>query len=64
MCVTYFLLLQHHMQSAYGDLDEFFGGEELLAFNYQGEVLQDANNFQEPPRLDAGHVMKVELPFG
>ncbi len=57
-------LLQHHVRMAYGDLEEFFGGEEYLEVDYNEAVIDSTEAFKKHQAMGVAKEMVVGPPFG
>ncbi len=54
---TLLLPLRHHSRTACTNLEQFFGREDLLAVDYKGEVVKNANIFVNPWDMGMGKEM-------
>ncbi len=55
-------LLHQHVQMAYGDSEDFFRGQECLAVDYKGQVLENTQIFWSHQATNVDKEM-VEAPF-
>ncbi len=57
-------LLRHHVRTAYADSQEFFGGEECLEVDYNGQILQRKRISSNLQDMDVDKGIEQAQPTG
>ncbi len=57
-------LLRNHVKTAYQDLEEYFGGEECLTVNYNGQVSEKVECSTNLPGMGVEGEMVVDQLSG